>query len=120
MELNQIFYENKYNEACNFCHEHNYTIKEIEADSFGKRYQIVILPQPTLKELAEQEIRGLKEWYNVIYAQKEQKFRRLHSLGKLTDEGANPYDELIKLYNEAEIKRARIQELERVISDNSN
>lgn len=54
----------------------------------------------------------LIEWFNSYYAEHEQKYRRLHLLNKLTDEGKNPYEELVKLYEEAEIKRARIQELE--------
>lgn len=58
-------------------------------------------------------------WFNHDYASKEQKLRRLHTLGKLTDEGKDPYQELITLYNEAETKRARIQELERLLSDSS-
>ena len=58
-------------------------------------------------------------WFNHDYACKEQKYRRLRTLGKLTDESKDPYNELINLYNEAEIKRARIQELERLLSDSS-
>ena len=61
MELNQIFYENEYNEACNFCFAHNYTIQEIEADENGRRFQIVEIPQPTESELAQQEIQELKQ-----------------------------------------------------------
>lgn len=73
----------------------------------------------TERELAQNEHYSLVEWFDVEYARKEQKLRRLHTLGKITDMGANPYDELIKLYNEAETKRARIQELERLLSDSS-
>lgn len=73
----------------------------------------------TNNELNLIEINNLKGWYENYYTQHEQKYRRLHSLGKLTDEGKDPYNELINLYNEAEIKRARIQELERLLSDNS-
>lgn len=62
------------------------------------------------------EIDYLKLWFNEDYTIEEQKLRRLHTLGKLTDEGKKPNDELINLYNEAEIKRARIQELERLLS----
>lgn len=65
------------------------------------------------------EMFNLKHWYNKYYIIQEQKLRRLHTLGKPTDKGNNAYDELIKLYNEAEIKRARIQELERLLSDSS-
>ena len=70
-------------------------------------------------DLFNNEINKLKLWFNTYYTEHEQKYRRLHSLGKLTDEGKDPYNELINLYNEAEIKRARIQELERLLSDNS-
>ena len=119
MELGTIFYENEYNEACCFCFTHNYTIQEIEANENGRRFKIIEIPQPTESELAQQELTELKEWYDIEYERKEQKYRRLHTLGKLTDEGNNPYDELIALYQEAETKRARIQELERLLSDNS-
>ena len=73
----------------------------------------------TEREIIQNEYEALVEWFDVEYARKEQKLRRLHTLGKLTDEGKDPYNELINLYNEAETKRARIQELERVLSDNS-
>lgn len=73
----------------------------------------------TKNELILIEINNLKGWYDNYYTQHEQKYRRLHSLGKLTDEGKDPYNELINLYNEAEIKRARIQELEVLINDSS-
>lgn len=59
------------------------------------------------------EYNELKQWFDIYYAQHEQKYRRLIELEKLTDEGDNPKDELIKLYNEAEIKRKRIQDLEK-------
>ena len=73
----------------------------------------------TEREILQNEYDALVEWFDVYYARKEQKLRRLHTLGKVTDKGANPYDELINLYNEAETKRARIQELERLLSDSS-
>ena len=73
----------------------------------------------TNDELILIEINNLKGWYDNYYTQHEQKYRRLHSLGKLTDDGKDPYNELINLYNEAEIKRARIQELEVLINDSS-
>ena len=70
-------------------------------------------------DLFNNEINKLKLWFNTYYTEHEQKYRRLHSLGKLTDEDKDPYSELVNLYNEAEIKRARIQELERLLSENS-
>lgn len=78
----------------------------------------VFIPYTNI-ELSLMEIINLKYWYDNYYTQHEQKYRRLHSLGKLTDEGKDPYNELINLYNEAEIKRARIQELERLLSEYS-
>ena len=91
------------------------------------RYQVVYDEQGNILEkrlLTDEEIKQvemlqLKKWYDIYYTQHEQKYRRLHSLGKLTDEGRDPYNELINLYNEAEIKRARIQELERLLGDNT-
>lgn len=73
----------------------------------------------TEHEKYHNEYDNLVNWFNTHYSKNEQKYRRLHSLGKLTDEGTNPYDELIKLYKVAETKRARIQELERLLSDSS-
>lgn len=88
-------------------------------EAYTEPIDIMVYKPYTQKELYQQEINKLTEWYSTYYTHHEQKYRRLHSLGKLTDEGNNPYDELIKLYNEAEIKRARIQELERLISDST-
>lgn len=120
MEIGTIFRENEYNKAIEYISQYgNLTIQEIEADTFGRRFQIVEIPQPTESELAQQELFELKEWYDNEYTRKEQKYRRLHTLSKLTDEGKDPYNELINLYKEAEIKRARIQELERLLSDSS-
>lgn len=65
------------------------------------------------------EYKNIIGWFNGYYAEHEQKYRRLYTLGKLTDEGKDPYRELINLYNVAEIKRARIQELEVLINGNS-
>lgn len=90
--------------------------KELIVDN-GK--VIAIEHQESKQELAQMELLELKYWYDNYYTQHEQKYRRLHSLGKLTDIGKDPYSELINLYNEAEIKRAKIQELERLLSDNS-
>lgn len=96
------------------------TIEEIDANNGERMFKIISNIDFSPIETLKTELYTLKEWYDVSYTQHEQKYRRLHSLGKLTDEGDNPYDKLINLYNEAEIKRARIQELERLISDSSN
>ena len=65
-----------------------------------------------MEDLYNDDVKALLE--------KEQKLRRLHTICKMTDDGKEPYQELIILYCEAEIKRARIQELERLLSDSSN
>ena len=62
------------------------------------------------------ELSNLIEWFDGYYSQHEQKYRRLHEINKLTDDGKDPYVELIELYNEAEVKRKRIQELEEVVN----
>lgn len=63
------------------------------------------------------EIFDLKKWYEIYYMQHEQKYRRLHTLGLKCDNGADPYNELVKLYNEAETKRKRIQKIEELIKN---
>lgn len=118
--IGYIFYENDkdYTAIANYCNQNNLSIVEIEADENGKRFTIVE-NKLTDVELMRIELLQLKDWYNTEYTKEEQKLRRLHTLRLLTDEGYNPYDELINLYSEAEIKRARIQELERLLSDSS-
>lgn len=58
------------------------------------------------------EILELSDWFDGYYAVHEQKFRRLIALNKPDDDGVNAVDKLAALYEEAEVKRARIQELE--------
>ena len=55
---------------------------------------------------------NLKNWFETEYSKKEQKFRRLRTLNLLCDDGSDPYNELINLYQEAETKRKRIQAIE--------
>ena len=110
----------EYTERAMFCNENHLCIEEITKDTDTERkFQIQELPKKTDNEILEEEIKDLKLWLDTYYARHEQKYRRLHTLNKLTDEGKDPYNELINLYNEAEIKRARIQELERLLSDSS-
>ena len=68
-------------------------------------------------ETQKNELNNLKQWFNNIYQYQEQKYRRLHTLQQLCDNGASPYDMLIELYKEAEVKRKRIQELEVLINE---
>lgn len=110
----------EYTERAMFCNENHLCIEEITKDTDTERkFQIQELPKKTDAEILEEEIKDLKLWLDTYYARHEQKYRRLHTLNKLTDEGKDPYNELINLYNEAEIKRARIQELERLLSDST-
>lgn len=57
------------------------------------------------------EIYSLRWWFDNDYTRKEQKYRRLIALGDKSAE-----ELLMNLYREAEIKRARIQELEIIIA----
>ena len=68
-------------------------------------------------KLASAEIAELKTWFDTIYTKQEQKLRRLITLKTLCDDGQRPEDKLITLYNEAERKRKRIQELEAILID---
>lgn len=63
-----------------------------------------------------EELESIKEWFDVYYAQHEQKYRRLMSLGKMCDDGTSPSFALNNLYIEAETKRARINQLESLIA----
>lgn len=63
------------------------------------------------------EINKLIMWFETEYKKNEQKYRRLNTLNLLCDDGTRPYDKLIDLYNEAETKRKRIQELEVLINE---
>lgn len=85
--------------------------KELVVDN-GK--VIAVEHQISEREQQENEYYTLKQWFNTYYTVHEQQYRRLHTLGD-----SSAYNKLIELYNEAEIKRARIQELERLLSDNS-
>ena len=66
----------------------------------------------------ETELGLLKYWFNTFYSEHEQKFRRLYSLNVKCDDGADPYEQLVLLYKEAEIKRKRIKELENLLGIN--
>lgn len=69
-----------------------------------------------INELINEEL-NLRCWFENDYTKQEQKFRRLRTLNVPCDDGTEPYDALIKLYNDAEVKRKRIQELELLIAE---
>lgn len=112
MNINEIFYINKYNEAFKYAINNNLTIIEIEADEKGRRFKLVkILPNDI--DIKTDELAHLKDWFNGYYTIHEQQYRRLHTLGD-----TSAYDKLIALYNEAETKRKRIQDLEAQLDTN--
>lgn len=82
MKLGTIFYENKFDEACNYSAANGYTIKEIEPDSFGRRFQIVEIPALTREQILD-TLRARREeecfsiinrgvlWYNLLTAEQQ-------------------------------------------------
>lgn len=78
---------------------------------------IAVEYEPTQTELYKNELNQLKQWFDVDYTRLEQKYRRLHTLQLLCDNGETPYNALIWLYQVAENKRKRIQELEGLINE---
>lgn len=112
MELNQIFKIDNYSEAVKYADENNYRIVELKPDNNGNRQFKIVEMQINEKELIENEMYELKSWFNTYYTEHEQKYRRLNTLKQLTDDLKDPYNKLLELYQEAEIKRKRIQEIE--------
>ena len=78
-------------------------------------YPVLEEYKPSQKEVSEQEYFSLKEWFDNVYSYKEQKYRRLYTLKMVCEDGTDPYAKLVLLYKEAEEKRQRIQELEKLI-----
>lgn len=76
--------------------------------------------EKTEEELNTEELDNLRSWFFGEYTKQEQKFRRLRTLNFVCDDGSDPYDALIALYQDAEIKRNRIQELEFLIQKKEN
>lgn len=116
MQLNDIFNIDKYAQAYEYVIQNGYTIKEIEKNLNGERqFKIVDIPAPSETDKLQNEINELKIWFNTYYTEHEQKYRRLNTLKQLTDELEDPYNKLVQLYQEAERKRKRIQEIEVVL-----
>ena len=69
----------------------------------------------TEQELYQIEFAQLKNWFSSIYTYQEQKYRRLSALGINDDDGIDCNTKLNALYEEAEVVRKRIQELELLI-----
>lgn len=112
MEINEIFYIENYSKAYKYAENNNLSIIEIEVDDKGRRFKLVkILPNDI--DIKTDELAQLKDWFNGYYTIHEQQYRRLHTLGD-----TSAYDKLIALYNEAETKRKRIQDLEAQLERN--
>lgn len=86
------------------------SIVEIEADDKGRKFKIEKISLNTTNEILD-----LKIWFEVYYRQHFEKYMRLIALNVLCDDGLKPEDKLNVLYKEAEIKRKRIQELEKLV-----
>ena len=81
-------------------------------EAYTESIDIMVYKPYTQKQLAEIEIDSLKNWFNEYYTQHEQKYRRLYTMRKTCDDGSDPYQQLMLLYQTAESNRKRIQELE--------
>ena len=83
MELRTIFYEKDYSNACDYSAQNGYTIKEIEPDEQGRRFQIVEIPAPTREQILD-TLRARREeecfsiinrgvlWYNTLTTEQQQ------------------------------------------------
>lgn len=67
------------------------------------------------RELRDEYL-DLLAWFDIKYAQKEQKYRRLITLKLLCDDGSDPSVKIIELYKLAEVNRRRLQELEVILN----
>lgn len=106
----------EYIEIAQYCNRNGLVIVPIGSDENGEKFQIQ-QPSPISSEQQYSiEYFDLKKWFEKIYTYKEQKYRRLISLNKLDDDGIDGQTKLTALYEEAEEKRKRIQELENLLS----
>ena len=83
MQLGTIFYKEDYDEACNFSAQNGYTIKEVEADENGRKFQIVTI-SPLTEEQILDSLRTRRElecfvyvnrgalWYNLLTTEQQQ------------------------------------------------
>lgn len=113
--IGDIFYFDKeYSKRADFCNNNNLQIVEIGTDENGMRYQIQEIPKPTEQELAEQEIKKLKQHLiNTDYIPN----KLAEAIAKYIETGDNTkLVELNKKYEaqleERQIWRDKINELE--------
>lgn len=115
--INKIFYltDPEFDTIINYCNNNNLDVIEISSDENGRRFQIQAAPDYTLRDAYRREYCDLLNWFEQVYKYKEQKYRRLIALNKLDDDGVDASEKLALLYTEAEEKRIRIQELEKLV-----
>lgn len=112
-EVGYIFkLDENYTKISEFCNNNGLIINEITPINNERCFKIEEKPKLNNNQLLQEEIYNLKQWFNTYYTEHEQKYRRLNTLKQLTDELEDPYNKLVELYQEAEIKRKRIQEIE--------
>lgn len=111
--IGDIFYlDSDYQNKVKFCNDNKLVIEEIEKDIHGNRQFKICEYQIDEVDNLKVELENLKIWFNEYYTQHEQKYRRLITLNKADDDEIDGQTKLITLYEEAELKRSRIQELE--------
>lgn len=111
--IGDIFYlDSDYQNKVKFCNDNKLVIEEIEKDIKGNRQFKICEYQIDEVDTLKVELENLKIWFNEYYTQHEQKYRRLIALNKVDDDEVDGQTKLITLYEEAEQKRVRIQELE--------
>lgn len=117
-KIGEIFYDDdEYTNRVKWCNENNCHIEEIEPDEKGRRFKIV-KNEDINEDLSNQnELYELRIWFDTYYSQHCEKYQRLIRLNKFTDDGALPKDALLALDYEAERKRKRIQELEKIVEE---
>lgn len=104
-KVNDIFYfDEEYLERAEFCNESgNLTIKEIEPDENGRRFQIVEIVQG-VNEIFSMELRELEQWFN-WYDEQTIQYQRSLRLGVEFDK------DIVELDKQAVINAQRIKEL---------
>lgn len=112
--IGTIFYDDdNYSQVAEWCNENDCHIEEIEPDEKGRRFTIVKNEDNSLLN----ELYELRIWFDNYYSQHSEKYLRLMRLNKFTDDGTLPKDALMALDYEAERKRKRIQELEKIVEE---
>lgn len=81
-------------------------------EAYDEYEDIQVIVPYTEKEINKARLNDLTAWFNTTYRYKHEKYTRLIALNKLDDDGVDPNEKLLALYEEAEDVRRQIQELE--------